>query len=133
MLGLTMFASDFLRWLTDNSRSARWEDTAMSWLVAALVIAIVCAAGTMGFKAVKKSTAKNVEQKIWSRGQTLMLIIGGLAPVLAMMAIIWYMTRDFFNIMGVGGLFKGIVLGWLLYLVIMLCAHLLSPWRRELI
>ncbi len=132
MLALMIFASDFLRWLSDT-HSARWEDTATSWLIAALVISAVCAAATMIYKAVRKSMAKNVEQKIWSRGQTLLLIIAGLGPVLTIMSCVWYATRDFFNIMGVGGLFKGIVLGWVLYLVLMFVAHLASPWRRELI
>jgi uncharacterized membrane protein YbjE (DUF340 family) len=126
MLVLVIFASGFLRWLTDNSHSTKWEDTATSWLIAALVIAVICAAATMIVKAISKSLAKNVEQKIWSRGQTILLIIAGLAPVIAIMFCIWYLTRDYFN-------FKGVHLGWLLYLVLIFFAHIASPWRRELI
>jgi hypothetical protein len=133
MRALAFLASDFLRWLIDKGSVPRSEDTAMNWLIAAVVISACCTAGAMVFKAISKRMAKNVEEKIWSRGQTLLLMIFGLAPVLVTMAAVWYMTRNFFNIVGVGGLFKGIVLGWLIYLVLMFCAHLVSPWRHELL
>ncbi len=133
MWAFAVLASDFLRWFIDNGRVPRSEDTAMNWLLAAVVIAAVCTAGAMIFKAVRKSTAKTANEKIWSRGETLLLIVAWMGPVLIIMASVWYMTRNFFNIVGVGGLFKGVVLGWLVYLLMVFCAHLVSPWRRELI
>lgn len=130
-----LLASDFLRWLVDKSgvSRAQAEDTALNWLFAAAVIAAVCTAGAMISKAVKKSMAKTANERIWSRGQTLLLIVAWMGPVLLIMSSVWYMTRNFFNIVGVGGLFKGVVLGWLIYLILVFCAHLASPWRRELI
>ena len=126
-------ASDFLRGFLDNPRVPGADNTALNWLIAALVIAAVCTAGAMIFKGTRKSMAKTANERIWSRGQTILLIIAWMGPVLLVTVAVWYLTRNFYNIVGVGGLFKGIALGWLLYLALTFFAHLASPWRRELI
>jgi heme/copper-type cytochrome/quinol oxidase subunit 2 len=124
--------SNFLGWLIDNHDADGWEETAQSWFFAAIVIAVICAGIVIFYKWLKKHSAENIDKKIWSRGHTVVVMIVGLFPVLLMMAAVWYSTRDYFDVVGVGGLVKGIVLGWLLYLLLMLIGHLASPWRREL-
>jgi len=109
------------------------EDTALNWVIAALVIAVICALTMLAFKWLKKYTAINLVQKAWSRGQTMVLILAGLVPVVIVLLVIWYSTRNFFNYVGVGGLLKGIVFSWLLYVLFMFTGHLVSPWRREIL
>jgi amino acid transporter len=133
MLGLLLQSFDFLQMLLDSCENDGCEDTALNWLIAAIVVAIVCSLFMLGVKWLKKYTAINLVQKAWSRGQTVVLIIVGLLPVLITLIVIWYTTRNFFNYVGVGGLLKGIVLSWVVYMFFVFTGHLLSPWRRELL
>lgn len=125
--------SDFFGWLIDNHDADGWEETAQSWLFAAIVIAVICAGLMISYKWLKKRSAESIDKRIWSRGNTIVLILFGLLPVFLMMTVLWYSTRDYFDVVGVGGLLKGIVLGWLLYLVLMVVGHVAGPWRRELL
>jgi hypothetical protein len=128
-----MQSSSFLRLFVDACDEEGCEDTALNWVIAALVIAIVCALVMLAFKWLRKYTAINLIQKAWSRGQTMVLILVGLIPVVIVLMVVWYSTRNFFNYVGVGGLLKGIVMAWLLYVLFMFTGHLVSPWRREII
>jgi hypothetical protein len=83
-------------------------------------------------KAYKKYSAANIKSRTWSGGQTWLLILVGLFPVMLLSCVIWYFSRDFHNIVGIQGLFKGIAFSWLLYLLFMVLAHLVSPWRNEI-
>ncbi len=124
---------DILRFFIDNIEPEDWETTAMNWLITAIVVAVLCAGLTFGYKAVRKATAARIEQKIWSRGQTWLSFFIGLFPVFFALLIVWYLTRDFLNYIQIGGLVKGTFFAWLLYLFVMIFGHLVSPWRRELI
>ncbi len=130
---LLLQESDFLAWLIDNRDADGWEETAQSWFIAAIVIAVLCSGLILFYKWLKKHSAKNINEKIWSRGQTVILMLVGLLPVFLMMLVLWYVTRDYFDVVGVGGLFKGILFGWLLYLFLMFIGHVASPWRREIL
>ena len=125
--------SDFLSWLIDDTNSVGWEETAQSWLIAAIVIAVLCAGLMLFYKWLKKHSAENINKRIWSRGQTVILMLVGLLPVFLIMLVLWYLTRDYFDVVGVGGLFKGILFGWILYLFLMFIGHVASPWRREIL
>ncbi len=129
MILTILWQSSFLEWFL---REGGDEDTAASWIVTAIIVAVVCAGLMMGYKALRKTMAKTVGEKGWSRRQTLLLIVSGLVPVVALASTIWSATRDFFNFIGLPGLFNGILLAWLLYIVLMVLGHALSPWRREL-
>ena len=133
MLGLLLQSFDFLQMFLDSCEDDGCEDTALNWVIAAIVVAIVCSLLMLGVKWLKKYTAINIVQKAWSRGQTIVLIILGLLPVLITLIVIWYTTRNFFNYVGVGGLLKGVVVSWLVYMLFVFTGHLLSPWRRELL
>lgn len=128
-----LLESDLLGWLADNHDPDGWEETARSWLIAAIVIAVVCAGLMMFYKLLKKHSAENINSRIWSRGQTVLLMLMGLIPVLLLMCVLWYSIRDYYDVVRLGGLFKGIVFGWLLYLLFMFIGHLASPWRREIL
>lgn len=133
MLALLFQGSSFLRMFVDSCDEEGCEDTALNWIIAVLVIAIVCALLMLALKWLRKYTAINIVQKAWSRGQTMVLILIGLIPVLLVLLTVWYTTRNFFNYVGVGGLLKGIVFSWLLYVVFVFTGHLVSPWRREIL
>lgn len=130
---LTMLESDFLRFFIENPDINDWETTALGWVLAALVVSVLVAGLMLACKAVSKHLAGNIEQKAWSRGRTVLLILIGLGPVFLAIFVVWYFSRDYYNFIGVGGLIKGIVLSWFFYLFLMFLGHLLSSWRREIL
>lgn len=131
-VGALLAESDLLKFFVENRDLEDWSDTAVSWLMAALVVSVLIAGLMFAYKALRKYTAPNIREKTWSRGQTLLLILVGLLPVFVAIFVVWYSTRDFFNVVGTMGLLKGVVFAWLLYIAIMLGGHLASPWRREI-
>ena len=133
MLALILQSSGFLQLFIDSCEDDGCEETALNWVIAIVVVAIVCALLMLAIKWLKKYTAINLIQKAWSRGQTIVLIIIGVLPVLLALIVIWYTTRNFFNYVGVGGLLKGVVFSWIVYVLLMFTGHLVSPWRREIL
>jgi hypothetical protein len=136
MLALLFFLfqeSDRLGWFSDNHDAEGWDSTTQSWLISGIVIAVVCAGLMLCYKWLKKRAAETIEKKIWSRGQSVILMLVGLFPVLLFMLILWYTNRDYFDVVGVGGLMKGILLGWIVCLLCMFIGHLAGPWRREIL
>jgi len=133
MLALLIQSSGFLQLFIDSCEDEGCEETALNWVLAAAVVAIVCTLVMLGIKWFKKYAAINLKEKAWSRLETVVLIIVGLLPVLIALLIIWYTTRNFFNYVGMGGLLKCVVFAWLLYVLMMFTGHLLSPWRREIL
>jgi amino acid transporter len=133
MLALLLQSSSFLQLFIDSCEDEGCEETALNWVIAVAVVSVVCAILMMGIKWLKKYVAINLIQKAWSRGQTVILIVVGFLPVLIVLLVIWYTTRNFFNYVGVGGLLKGVVFSWLLYALMVFASHVVSPWRRELL
>lgn len=130
---LLFLENDFLRLFIDNIDTDNWQDTAQSWVITAAVVAVLSAGLVFGYKALRKSMADIAKRKVWTRGQTWLLIFLGIFPIFIVLSGIWYMTRDFLNFVDVGGLLKGTLFAWILYLIFMIVGHLVSPWRRELI
>jgi amino acid transporter len=133
MLAILYQGSSFLQMFVDSCDEEGCEDTALNWVIAAVIVAVVCVLIMLAFKWLRKYTAINIVQKAWSRGQTIVLIIVGLMPVVLMLITVWYVNRNFFNYVGIGGLLKGILMSWLLYVLFMFAGHVLSPWRREIL
>ena len=133
MLALLIQSSEFLQLFIDACEDEGCEETALNWVLAVVVVAMLCTLGMLGIKWFKKYAAINLKQKAWSRLQTVVLIIVGMVSVLLVLLVIWYTTRNFFNYVGMGGLLKGVVFAWLLYVAMMFTGHLLSPWRREIL
>jgi hypothetical protein len=121
-----------LEWFTGDPSVPNWEATAMNWLIAALVIA-AASTGVMALvKVVWKAKAASPRGRIWPRSKAVLFILVGLVPVLISTATAWYLSRDFVNIIAVVGLFKGILLGWVLYLFFMVLSHAWGEWREDL-
>src|ERR1044072_2840599 len=109
MFALILQRSGFLQLFMDACEDEGCEETALNWVIAAVVVAIVCALLMLAIKWLKKYTAINLIQKAWSRGQTIVLIIVGVLPVLLTLIVIWYTTRNFFNYVVFCGMVKEVV------------------------
>ena len=127
------FWRSFTRFFIEDIDTELWEETATSWVVTALVVAVLLAGLSFGFKALRKASASHHDKKIWSRGQTWLSFFIGLFPVFIVLFFLWYLDRDFTNYIKIGGLVKGTFFAWIIYLFMMIFGHLVSPWRRELI
>ncbi|HRI05261.1 MAG TPA: hypothetical protein PLL77_16105, partial [Pyrinomonadaceae bacterium] len=110
-----------------------WADTAFNWVIIAVVVAVLGAGLVFAFKGFRKSMADIAKKKIWTRRQSWLMVFVGIFPIFFTLLIIWYLSRDYFNFIQIGGLVKGTLFAWLIYLVLMVVGHLVSPWRRELI
>src|ERR1044072_3245326 len=108
--------NDFLRMFIDNVEPDDWADTAFSWVLVAIVVAILVAGAIFAFKAVRKSMAGIAKKKIWTRGRTWLLIFVGIFPIFLVLLLTWYMSRDYYNFIQIGGLLKGTLFAWLVYL-----------------
>jgi len=130
---LLFLENDFLRFFIDDVGPDNWPETAQSWVITTAVVAVLGAGLVFGYKALRKKTSDIARKKIWTRGQTWLLIAVGIFPIFIVLLAIWYMTADFLDYIRVGGLLSGTFFAWILYLVFMIVGHLVSPWRRELI
>lgn len=133
MLAYTFLESDFLQFFADNRDYDDWDQIALNWVIAAVVVSVICTGLVMAFKWWRKKSAGVIRLEAWSRGETLVLITVGLAPIFLLTLVIYYYSRDFENVVGVGGLVKGILFSWLLYLLLIVAGHAVSPWRHELL
>ena len=125
--------NEFLRFFIDNIDPDDWADTAMSWVTVAIVVAVLGSGLIFAIKAARKSAADIAKKKIWTRGQTWLLILVGIFPIFMALLVTWYMNRDYVSYIQIGGLLKGTLFAWLIYLFLMVTGHLVGPWRRELI
>jgi hypothetical protein len=121
-----------LEWFTGDPSVPNWETTTINWLISALVIAAIFTGVMAVVKIIWKAGAPNPRRRIWPRSKAVIFILSGLAPVLITMSTAWYLSRDFVNIIAVVGLFKGILLGWMLYLFLMVLTHAWGEWREDL-
>lgn len=125
--------SALLELFADNRDYDNWEETALNWVLAALVVSVLWSGVVLLYKWYRKKSAAVIKEQAWSRGETVVLMLLGLFPVTLSTFFIWYYSRDFGNVIGVGGLIKGLVFAWLLYMFFMFVGHAASPWRRELL
>ena len=125
-------SSSVLRIIAENRNYSNWQETALSWLVEIIVIGISIAVIMLLLKLLLKITAKNIISLTWSRQRTLLFMLAGLLPLLLVAWVVWYRSRDFGNVIGYTGLFKGILIGWVLYAVVMLAGHAAGPWQRDI-
>jgi heme/copper-type cytochrome/quinol oxidase subunit 2 len=133
MFAYVIFSNDFLRFFAEDRGIRMWDEAVTSWLITALVISVLCAGAMLLVKLYQKKAAGNLVGQTWSRGETVLLMLLGLIPVFILQLIAWYTSSNFYNVMRLPGLFKGVVFAWLLYLIFMVVGHLVTPWRRELV
>lgn len=127
------FWRNFIRFFIEDIDTDLWEETATTWVVTAIVVAVLIAGFSFAYKAFVKASASNPSKKIWSRGKTWLSFFIGLFPVFVVLVIMWNMNGDFTNYIKIGGLLKGTLFAWVVYIFLMAAGHLVSPWRRELI
>lgn len=127
------FWRNFVRFFIEDIDTDLWEQTATSWVITALVVAVLIAGLSFGYKALRKAGASQPDKKIWSRGSTWLSFFIGLFPVFLVLFFIWYLDGDYTNYIKIGGLLKGTLFAWIVYLFLMVVGHLVSPWRRELV
>jgi len=120
-----------LRSLASNRDVPGWEETAMNWLIAVIVIAVAGALIMVFTKALRKKAASGPITRMWNPSQSVMFILAALLPLALIVWGAWYFSINFHSIAGVPGLLKGIFISWLLYTTCMVIAHL-GPWRKEL-
>ena len=121
----------FLEWFTGNTGVEGWQETATDWVISAIVVAAVCAGVMSIIKLIWKKLAPSPDKRIWPRRKSVMFILSGLMPVFLAASVVWYLSRDFVNIMTITGLMKGIVCAWVLYLFLMLLSHSWGEWRED--
>lgn len=121
-----------LEWFTGDPSVANWEATTTNWLISATVIAAASTGAMALVKVFWKAKAPSPRGRIWPRSKAVKFILTGLIPVLLFTSTAWYFSRDFVNIIAVAGLFKGILLGWVLYLFLMVLTHAWGEWREDL-
>lgn len=130
---LLLLQDNILRLFIEDMEPDNWQETATNWLLTAIVVAVLIAGLLFAYKALRKSMADIAKRKIWTRRETWLLIFMGVFPIFFALLAIWYLSRDFLNYVQFGGLVRGTLFAWLLYLVFMVVGHLVSPWRRELL
>ncbi|MFN0141504.1 MAG: hypothetical protein ACKVQW_15640 [Pyrinomonadaceae bacterium] len=123
--------NDFLRTLVELADDE--PDTATAWVTTAVVLAVLVALLIFAFKGFRKYMAEIARRKIWTRRQTWLAIVVGFVPIFLSLLVIRWFSLDYTNFISIGDLFKGTLFAWLVYLILMVLGHLVSPWRRELI
>jgi hypothetical protein len=120
-----------LDWIIpENNRGiAGAEDTAMSWVLAGIVIAILITGLMIFLKWYLKERAP-LPKKRWVMSKVILYILCGLLPVFAVLWAVYYFNNDFIMIIEVGGFFKGVLITWFLYILLMVGIDLLTPWAR---
>ncbi len=126
-----LLENDFLRMLFAAADDE--PDTAVSWMTTLIVTAALAAGLIFAFKGLRKYLADIAKRKIWTRGQTWLMIFVGLFPIFFALLAIWYLNRDYLTFVQIGELFTGTLFAWIIYLVLVILGHLVSPWRRELV
>lgn len=130
---LIFLQSNFFRWFIEDTDTDLADELATSWVITAAVVAILFVGLSFGYKALRKAAASHHDKKIWSRGKTWLSFFIGLFPVFFALLFVWYLSADYMNFIKIGGLLKGTLLAWIIYILLMIFGHLVSPWRRELI
>jgi hypothetical protein len=119
-------------WLITNNQPANYEEVAQNWLIALLVIAVGWALFSFAAKWLIKKLARLTKHKIWGRRWTIVYMLGIAVLLGVSVALVWRASLDFTFVVGTPGLFKGIFVGGLLYIILMLVLHLFGDARRDL-
>ena len=124
-------ASPFLEWFIDeNNRGIDGaEDTALSWVITGVVIAVLVTGAMMLIKWFRKERASIVNKR-WPLPKVLLFIFAGLFPLFVVLLAIYYFNLNFTMVIGAGGFFKGVVFAWLLYFIFMIGGDFIAPWSR---
>jgi hypothetical protein len=122
---------DILRAVSTNHDVDGWREVTTNWIVASVVVSVACVGIMTLLKWIMKVRAGSPKERIWRRGKALGFIFAGMAPVLVFLSIVWFLNRDFMNVIEIAGLLKGVLIGWVLYLALFFLVHL-GSWRYDL-
>jgi small-conductance mechanosensitive channel len=124
--------SGLLRGLITNDQPENYEEVATDWLLALFVVAFIWMAVMLVVELYRKWRQVHAEGRLWGTVRILVWMLLGLAPVLVTVLVVYYYSLDFQTVVGTPGLFKGIVVGWFLYVLMFLFGHLFGDLRRDL-
>lgn len=128
-----LFQSDFLRFLITNDTYKTWEETALSWALAIIVVAVIWTILWTLIKLGIKFSAAHAKDVVWRRTSVWGYIFLGLIPVTLSLFSLWYYNEDFLKVAYINGLLKGVIITWILYFIFTVLVHLvIASWRREL-
>jgi|GEM_PF-1468207 hypothetical protein len=123
---------ELIQYFVSDTSDSDWQVVGDKWFLYLVAVGLLCTLGMLGVKFLRKQSAPNPQARNWSLGETLGFICLGFLPLIALCFIGWRFIVSNASIIGGYGLVVGIVFGILLYAFLMLLAHALSPWRRDL-
>jgi len=123
--------SSITDWLITNNQPNNYDEVARDWLIALVVIAAAWALVAFAFKWLIKSQAKLPKNKIWGRTKTIVYILVVTVLLGITVSIVYKSSLDFIFIVGLPGLFKGIFVAAVVYIILMLIFHLFGDSRRD--
>jgi hypothetical protein len=128
---ILLVQSGILRTLISETAS-EYDEVATSWLIALAVIAVGWALIAFAIKWLVKFLAKLPHKKIWGRTKTIVYIFCVAVLLGATVALVWNWSVDFKFVVGVPGLFKGVFVAGVSYIVLMFVLHLFGDARHDL-
>jgi membrane protease YdiL (CAAX protease family) len=117
--------------LITNDQPNNYQEVADSWLAALFVIVVVSTIVLIVYQWSRKRMDPRRRQ--WGRVKILWLMLVGLGLTMISVVVTYNVSLDFQTVVGTPGLYKGIVVCWIMYAVLFLAGHLAVPdLRRDL-
>ncbi|MGQ9897134.1 MAG: hypothetical protein ACUVR8_06215 [Acidobacteriota bacterium] len=123
---------ELIQYFVSDTSDSEWQVVGDKWFLYLVAVGLLCALGMLGVKFLRKQSAPNPQSRNWSLGETVGFVCLGFIPLIALCFIGWRFVIRNADIIGGYGLMVGMVFGIFLYAFLMLLAHALSPWRRDL-
>ncbi len=121
-----------IQYFVSDTSDSEWQVVGDKWFLYLVAVGLLCTLGMLGVKFLRKQSAPNPQARNWSLGETVGFVCLGFIPLIVLCFIGWKFVMSNANIIGGYGLMVGMVFGLVLYVFLMLLAHAVSPWRRDL-
>ncbi|QUV81551.1 MULTISPECIES: hypothetical protein [Chloracidobacterium] len=121
-----------IQYFVSDTSDSEWQVVGDKWFLYLVATGLLCTLGMLGVKFLRKQSAPNPQARNWSLGETVGFVCLGFIPLIVLCFIGWKFVVSNANIIGGYGLMVGMVFGILFYAFLMLLAHAVSPWRRDL-
>jgi len=117
--------------LITNDQPNNYQEVADSWLAALFVIVVVSTLVLLVYQWTKKRMDPRRRQ--WGRVKILVLMLAGFGLTMLAVVFTYTFSLDFQTVVGPPGLYKGIVVCWVMYAGLFLVGHFAVPdLRRDL-
>ncbi len=123
---------EIIQYFVSDTNDSEWQVIGDKWFFYLVAVGLLCTLGMLGVKFLRKQSAPNPQAQNWSLGETMGFICVGFVPLVLLCLIGWKFILRHTDVIGGYGLLVGMVFGMLFYTVLMLLAHAVSPWRRDL-